>query len=137
MENYGDKKLKVTEFTNAITDMAYQGNFTRDIMIASFAEDDMTGFILWNFWDSSVDDSFRTIYDNNWNLKPAGEQFIDLVYNKWWTKDAKAVTDAQGKATVRGFYGDYDITVNANGKTKTVMAAYHKGYDNVLEITIE
>ena len=137
MENYGDKKLKVTEFTNAITDMAYQGNFTRDIMIASFAEDDMTGFILWNFWDSSADDSFRTIYDNNWNLKPAGKQFIDLVYNKWWTKDAKAVTDAQGKATVRGFYGDYDITVNANEKTKTVMAAYHKGYDNVLEITIE
>ena len=70
-------------------------------------------------------------------LKPGGVVYQDLVYNKWWTRDAKATTNAEGKATVRGFYGDYDVTVNANGKTKTVMAAYHKGYDNVLEITVE
>ncbi len=137
MENYGDKKLKVTEYSCSIADTALQGNFTRDALIASFAEDDMTGFIYWGFYDGANFAAYSPFYDRNWNLKPSGEQFIDLVYNKWWTRDAKATTDANGKATVRGFYGDYDITVNANGKTKTVMAAYHKGYDNVLEITVE
>ena len=61
---------------------------------------------------------------------------MDLVYNKWWTKDAKAVTDAQGKATVRGFYGDYDITVSANGKSKTVSAPLYKANNNVIEIVL-
>lgn len=97
----------------------------------------MTGFLYWGMWDGSNFAAYSPFFDTEWNIKPAGEQYIDLVYNKWWTKDAKATTDAQGKATIRGFYGDYDITVNANGKTKTVMAAYHKGYENVLEIVIE
>lgn len=69
----------------------------------------------------------------------------DLYYNDFAQFDERWIgvleefiaTGADGKATVRGFYGDYDITVNANGKTKTVMAAYHKGYNNILEITVE
>ena len=137
METYGDKKLKVTEYSCSIPDLALQANYTRDILIASFAEDDMTGFLYWGMWDGANFAAYSPFFDTEWNIKPAGEQYIDLVYNKWWTKDAKATTDAQGKATIRGFYGDYDITVNANGKTKTVMAAYHKGYENVLEITVE
>jgi len=137
MENYGDKKLKVTEYSCSIADQALQANFTRDALIASFAEDDMTGFLYWGFYDGANFAEYSPFYDKDWNLKLAGVQYVDLVYNKWWTRDAKATTGADGKATVRGFYGDYDITVNANGKTKTVMAAYHKGYDNVLEITVE
>ncbi len=137
MEQYGDKKLKVTEYSCSIPDTSLQANYTRDILIASFAEDDMEGFLYWGFFDGANFAAYSPFYDSNWNLKPAGQQFVDLVYNKWWTRDAKATTDAEGKATVRGFYGDYDVTVTANGKTKTVMAAYHKGYDNVLEITVE
>ncbi|MBE7047613.1 MAG: hypothetical protein E7396_09455 [Ruminococcaceae bacterium] len=137
LEQYGDKKLKVTEYSCSIPDIYVQANFTRDVLIASFAEDDMTGFIYWGFWDGSNFAPYSPFYDKNWNLKPAGEQFVDLVYNKWWTRDAKATTDAEGKATVRGFYGDYDITVKAGDKTKTEMVAFHKGYDNELVVVIE
>ncbi len=48
-----------------------------------------------------------------------------------------ANTNAEGKAVINGFYGDYDVTVNAKGKTVTKMVSFHKGYDNVLEITVE
>ncbi len=136
LENYGDKKLKVTEFSCSIPDRTLQANFTRDMLITAFAEDDMTGFIYWGFWDGANFMAFSPFFDADWNLKPAGKQYIDLVYNKWWTRDAKATTDANGKATIRGYYGDYDVTVNANGKTQTAMVAYHKGYENVLEITL-
>ncbi len=132
-----DKKMKVTEFSNAITDLTLQGGYTRDSLIAAFAEPNMEGFIFWGFWDGSNFDARSPFYDTEWNIKPAGKAYQDLVYNKWWTRDAKATTDAEGKATIRGFYGDYDVTVTANGKTITDMVAFHKGYDNVLEIVIK
>ena len=53
-----------------------------------------------------------------------------------WTRNAKAKTDANGEGAIRGYYGNYDVTVTHNGNTKTVMAAFHPGYENVLEITI-
>ncbi len=132
-----DKELKVTEFSASMPNSNIQGNIMRDTMICAFAEERMNGFLMWGFWDGANFRSFSPVYDKDWNLKPGGRAYIDLVYNKWWTKDAKAVTNAEGKATIRGFYGDYDITVNANGKTVTDMVAFHKGYDNILEIVVE
>ncbi|MBE7047013.1 MAG: hypothetical protein E7396_06310 [Ruminococcaceae bacterium] len=136
LEKYG-KKLKTTEYSINVDSEVLQGNYTRDLMITMFAEEDMYGFLMWGFWDGNVYGGNSPMYYKDWTLKPAGKVYEDLVYNKWWTRDAKATTDAEGKATVRGFYGDYDVTVTANGKTQTVSCAYHKGYDNVLEIVVE
>jgi len=136
LDTYG-KELKVTEFSCSIPDLAHQANFTRDALITAFARESMEGFLYWGMWDGSNYAAYSPFFDKDWNIKPAGLQYIDLVYNKWWTKNAKATTDASGKATVRGFYGDYDVTVTINGKTYTDMVAFHKGYDNVLEITID
>ena len=136
LEKYG-KRLKITEYSNSIPDINLQGNYTRDVMISCFAEEMMDGFLMWGFYDGNNFRAYSPVYDSEWNLKPAGKVYQDLVYNKWWTKDAKAKTDSEGKAVIRGFYGDYDVTVNANGKTYTEMVAFHKGYGNVLEITVE
>jgi len=132
-----DKKLKVTEYTCVIADKKLQANFTRDHMIAAFSHPNMEGYVMWAFWDGSALEEITPLYDINWNLKPAGQVYQDLVYNKWWTKDAKATTDKDGNAKLRGFYGDYDVTVKANGKEIKTMVAFHKGYDNVLEIVVE
>ena len=63
-------------------------------------------------------------------------RFVNNVFGPD-NRETPAVTNEDGAATVRGFYGNYDVTVTHNGKTKTVMAAFHKGYDNVLEFVIE
>ena len=76
------------------------------------------------------------LFDKNWNRKMAADQFEDLVYNKWWTKET-GKTNANCEFDVRGFYGDYDITVSANGKTKTVNASCYKGNDNTIIITLD
>ena len=108
------------------------------MLIAYFSVPHITMIQLWGFWDSSSKQgSPRLMYKNDWTIKPGGIAFQDLVYNKWWTKDAKAKTDTTGKATIRGFYGDYDVTVTHNGKTYTDMVSFHKGYDNILEITMD
>ncbi len=136
-EKYG-KELKVTEYSCAVDDKYLQAAFTRDMLITTFADPNVTGFIMWGFWDGSNFAKGKSpVFDEAWNLKPCGEQYVDLIYNKWWTRDAKATTDANGKASVRGFYGDYDVKVEANGKTVTDMVSFHKGYDNTLYIVIE
>ena len=133
-----NKTLKITEYSCNVSDENIQGNYTRDSLIAAFAEPNMEGFLYWGFWDGSNFASKKSpFYDEEFNLRPAGQAFQDLVYNKWWTRDAKANTDVEGKAVIRGFYGDYDVTVTANGKTVTKMVAFHKNYDNILEITVE
>lgn len=43
------RKLKAAEYLCSIADRALQGNFTRVVLIASFAGDDMTGFIYRGF----------------------------------------------------------------------------------------
>ena len=48
-----------------------------------------------------------------------------------------ANTDKDGKAVINGYYGDYDVEVTSNGKTVKTMVAFHKGYNNVLEIVVE
>ena len=136
-EKYG-KELKVTEYSCAVEDRYLQAAYTRDVLITTFADPNVTGFIMWGFWDGSNFAKDKSpVYDREWNLKPAGEQMADLIYNKWWTRNENAKTDKDGKATVRGFYGDYDIKVDVNGKTVTDMVSFHKGYDNTLYITVE
>ena len=133
-----NKTLKVTEYSCNVSDENIQGNYTRDSLIAAFAEPNMEGFLYWGYWDGSNFAGKKSpFYDSEFNLRPAGQAFQDLLYNKWWTRDAKANTDAEGKAVIRGFYGDYDVTVTAKGKTVTKMVAFHKNYDNILEITVE
>ena len=136
LEKYG-KKLKTTEYSCNIDDPILQANYTRDFMITMFAEEDMYGFLMWGFWDGNIYGGNGPMYTKDWKLKPAGQVYEDLVYNKWWTRDAKATTDANGKATIRGFYGDYDVTVKAKGQTKTASCAYYKGYDNILVVQLD
>lgn len=131
------KRIKVTEYSNSTPDPKLQGNYIRDMMIIAFAEEMCDGFVMWGFKDGASYAAYSPLFYKDWSEKPGVLVYKDLVYNKWWTRDAKATTDAEGRATVRGFYGDYDVTVSANGKTKTVMAAYHKGYNNTLEVVLD
>ena len=136
--SYG-KKMKITEFdmgTEVSEDREYEASFTRDILITVFSQENMEGFLMWGFYSGAHWLQNAPIFDQAWNLKESGRQFIDLVYNKWWTQES-GVTGADGKYTVSGYYGDYDITVTANGQTKTVEANCYKGWDNTFIITLD
>ena len=132
-----NKTIKITEYSCAVTNREMQANYTRDSLIAAFAQPNVEGFLFWGYWDGSNFAATSPFYDTDFNLKEAGKVYQDLVYNKWWTRDAKAKSDKDGKAVINGYYGDYDVTVTANGKTATQMVSFHKGYDNVLEITVK
>ncbi len=128
--------ITLSEYTQEYGDEGYNGNYTRDFVISALANKYVNGICLWNFRKTNSDLD-PIMMDAEYNLRPGGEQLLDIFYNKMWTHDAKAKTDAEGTGVIRGYYGNYDVTVTHNGKTKTIMAAFHPGYENVLEIVID
>lgn len=132
------RNLEITEFSAPGEDSVLQAHYMRDMLILAFSLEYMEGFTLWGFCDIWGGGNSTPFFNQGWSEKPGLEQWIDLVYNKWWTRNETTVTDAKGEGAVRGFYGDYDITVKVNGQiVKTDMAAFHKGYENVLTITLD
>jgi hypothetical protein len=61
------------------------------------------------------------MFNKDWSINPHGKAYEDLVLNKWWTR-ATGKSNGKGEYSLRGFKGDYEITVTANGKTVTVPA---------------
>jgi hypothetical protein len=66
------------------------------------------------------------MFRNDWSIKPSGEAYLDLLFNEWWT-DEQALADADGVTTVRGFKGDYEVSVSAAGHTVSVDSTLSSG----------
>lgn len=136
-------EFSISEFSARADEEDYQADIIRDQLIAAFSHPACKGITA--FW---LSDAYAAIngrnygpspfYGLNYEKKLGWYQWTDLFYNKWWTRNATTVTDAEGRGQVRGFYGDYDVTVSIGGQeVKAVMAAFHKGYENELTITLD
>jgi len=80
--------------------------------------DYVDAFIMWGFWDGNHWKQNAPMFDLEWNLKPAGEGFIQKVFNDWWTETTTQTTN--GIATIRAFKGRHKITVTYAGQEKVV-----------------
>lgn len=67
--------------------------------------------------------------------KPAYKKIKELIKTVWHT-DEKTVTDDKGDAALRGFYGDYIVTVELNGERVEKKVTLSSKKDNNLEITL-
>jgi len=109
--------MQITEFDFNTTDEQLQADFTRDFLTAVFAHQGMDAFIFWGFWDDATFTPNAELYRSDWSIKPNGQAYLDLVFGDWWT-DADLLSDALGSAMVRGFKGEYEITVTINGQAE-------------------
>jgi GH35 family endo-1,4-beta-xylanase len=130
---YADE-LKITEYDFSINDENIHASFTRDILITIFSHEKVQGFYCWGFVDGGR--PIYMLFDKNWNRKKTADQYEDLVYNKWWTREA-GTTNANGEFDVRAFYGDYDITVNVGGVEKTVNVPLRKANKGTVEVVVK
>ena len=136
IETSPDKKMQITEFDVRARDAYAGAEFIRDIIILCYSIEQMEGFYCWGFYDGSHWFNNAPLFDKDWNLKPSGEQFEDLVYNKFMTRES-GTSDANGEYSLRAFYGLYNVTASANGKTKTVKTEIKKGADNTIVVTLD
>ena len=134
-----NKKIEITEydaFDPTMTDKELEASFMRDILIMCFSNESVEGFIMWGFNNKSHWKKFAPLFEEDWTLKESGKQWLDLVYNKWWTNES-GKTNESGEFNTRGFLGNYDITVSANGKTQTVSSECFEKDGNTVTIVIK
>ena len=113
--------VEITEYDTDIRDEQLDAQFLTDFLTAVFSHPSVNGFLMWGFWDGAQWNSRAPIFNKDWTEKPSGQAYEKLVLQDWWTK-ADGTTDSQGSYQVRGFLGDYDVTVANGSKTVTVPA---------------
>ena len=103
---------KITEYdTNAAMPSDLTAVYLRDFLTMIFSHESMDGFLMWGFWDGAHWNNNAVMYEEDWTLKPAGQTFIDMVFDEWWT-EASGTTNANGEFETRGFKGWYKVTID-------------------------
>lgn len=67
--------------------------------------------------------------------KPAYNKICELFGERWRT-NTETASNEYGNAYFRGFYGEYDITVTADGKTVSKTINVRKNKDNEFEVVL-
>ncbi|GAB5518531.1 MAG: hypothetical protein RhofKO_07820 [Rhodothermales bacterium] len=110
---FPEQRLSLTEYDAVGMPEDMAADYIRDVLTMFFSHPQTDNFLMWGFWDGHHWLGEAPIFSHDWRMKPAGSQFIDLVFNQWWTDETVAA--ANGTATVRGFKGEYEVFVTAEG----------------------
>jgi hypothetical protein len=126
--------VRITELDIDSNDEKLQADYLRDFLTATFSHPNINGIMIWGFWESAHWRPNAAMYHSDWSPRPIAGVWKDLIFKQWWT-DQHASTDAMGKAKIRGFLGDYDITVTVGTRT-TVAKALLTDAGTSLRITL-
>ena len=127
--------VEITEYDTQIQDQQVDAQFLKDFMTAVFSHPSTNGFLMWGFWDGAHWHNEAPIFNQDWTEKASGQAYEQLVLHDWWT-NADGLTDARGTYEVRGFTGDYDVTVKQGDQTITVPAHLTNG-GTILKISLK
>ncbi|MCU4744675.1 endo-1,4-beta-xylanase [Natronoglomus mannanivorans] len=120
--------LRITEFDMADpnwleTDKA---DFFHWFLKTLFSHPDVDDFLMWGFWDGDHWEDDAPLFYEDWEEKPSYDVYTDLVFGEWWTEETGS-TDEDGRVTVTGFRGEYEVTVTADGVERTETVALSEG----------
>lgn len=118
--------VQCTEFDINADDSEYQVHYMRDFMTAYFAHPATQGILMWGFWAGKHWRPKSALWDEDWQLRPHGEVWVNLVTETWWTDETR-VTDSAGRASVRGFFGDYTVWISVGDQTVTAEFEHGAG----------
>jgi GH35 family endo-1,4-beta-xylanase len=127
--------IKITEldFDDPEPGLAY--DYMRDYLIVLFSHPAVVGMMMWGFWDGAHWHGEAPLFTKDWELKPAGKAFKDLVRGTWWT-DGEGKTDAAGVFVFRGIQGDYQLQVNGKGGKSERLVSIQPG-DHPCPVTLK
>lgn len=130
------KLIQATEFTVDVRDKQLQADYTRDFYTAFFAHSATTGIINWGFWAGKHYRPNCAFFTKDWELKPNGKAYMDLVFNKWWTKE-KGESDNKGCYKFKGFWGDYKIIIKSGTLSKTFNNKFIKNNIRIIKLQMD
>lgn len=103
-------QLRITEFDIDSPDFELQAEYLRDFYTIAFSHPSVIGIQMWGFWAGSHWKPNAAMFASDWTARPTAEAYQSLVWGDWFTR-TNAVTDDNGRASVRGFHGDYEIMI--------------------------
>ena len=128
-------EMQITEFDFEETDEELQARFTRDFMTIVFSHPQTVGIMTWCLWEKSAWKPSAAFFRADWQKKPIAQTWEQLIKDEWHT-DASMHTDAEGRAQIRGFLGEYLITVNGKSVSREGLYVLEKEPD-VFEIVLK
>jgi len=136
IERFADKglRLRATEFDIDVgTDEARQGQLMHDYLTVMFSHPGMEAVTMWGFWQGVHWRPNAALYRSDWSEKPALTAYRNLVFDEWWT-DELGLSDELGELVLRGFKGEYDITVTYNGQDFVLPAVLNDDMSVVVSL---
>ena len=129
MDKYSDfnRPLHITgvmipAYTNAAEDEEIQAELLKYLYSIWFSHRKVEQIIYRSFADGHEDSGlFGGLLRSDLSKKPAFD-VLDALINKEWRTEEAFVTDGDGIGVFKGFYGDYELRIEAGGKifTKTL-----------------
>jgi GH35 family endo-1,4-beta-xylanase len=107
--------IKITEFDVNTKDEKGQAEFTEDFMTMIFSHPAVKEFQMWGFWEGCHWRGDCAFYTKDWHEKKNAKMYKKLVFDKWWTQEAK-ISSKSGSANFKAFYGNYKIFVTYDGR---------------------
>lgn len=106
--------MQVSEFDiQASIDQAIRDDFATDFLIAAFSHPGVTHF---NYWGVGEKVHGRAVlFDTDWNLTQAGLDYLDLVFQQWWTEEF-GDTSQFGLFSADAFLGEYLVEWEYGGE---------------------
>ncbi len=129
-------EMTISAFSNSEEDEAIQAEVLKNIYSIFFSHPAMEAVIYWNLVDgyaafapqgdmsAGENKYYGGLLRFDMSEKPAYKMLKKLVNEEWHTETTVKAVD--GKVGFRGFYGDYELTVHADGKTIPVDFKFSK-----------
>ncbi len=140
-------EITIPAYSKAAEDEELQAEIIKNLYSIWFSHASMEALIYWNMVDgyAAFAPQGDMTYGENYfhgalvrfdmSPKPAYNVLKKLIHETWRSK-LTLTGDAAGSATAKGFYGHYEGTVTATGKTVPVSFHLEKGAENIVEARV-
>ncbi|HOQ36516.1 MAG TPA: endo-1,4-beta-xylanase [Acetivibrio sp.] len=109
----------ITEYDSYTSDENRRADNLENLYRTAFSHPSVQGIFIWGFWEGAHWRGREAALVNyDWTLNQAGKRFEALMEE--WTTKASGSTDNTGSFYLRGFYGEYEVTLTVPGKGKIV-----------------
>jgi endo-1,4-beta-xylanase len=128
--------IRITEFDIRTTDEELQADYTRDFLILAFSHPSVIGIQHWGFWERSHWIPIAAMYRGDWSEKPNAVAYKSLVLDQWRTR-LEEPTAANGTLKARGFFGEYRVTVDSDGRHAETTFTLTAGEPATVEVKLQ
>ncbi len=125
--------IRVTEFDVKTDDEQMQADYTRDFLTILFSHPATIGVQCWGFWEGAHWLPSAAMYTADWREKPNAAAWRELTQETWWN-DFSGKTNSDGTYSARGFYGDYQVTIQHGATQRQFPLPLKPGGPNVAEV---